>query len=92
MTATIQAQDGALATPPPAKAKKPADPRYLALRNFAISALAAPTSSSFVWACPQSPQPPGAASPFAARCSCGAGRGNPASATGATVIAQSASV
>ena len=37
MTATIQAQDGALATPPPAKAKKPADPRYLALRNFAIS-------------------------------------------------------
>jgi len=37
MTATIQAQDGALATPPPAKVKKPADPRYLALRNFAIS-------------------------------------------------------
>jgi enediyne biosynthesis protein E5 len=37
MTATIQAQDGALATPPPAKTKKPADPRYLALRNFAIS-------------------------------------------------------
>jgi enediyne biosynthesis protein E5 len=37
MTATIQAQDGALTTPPPAKAKKPADPRYLALRNFAIS-------------------------------------------------------
>jgi len=37
MTATIQAQDGALATPTPAKAKKPADPRYLALRNFAIS-------------------------------------------------------
>jgi hypothetical protein len=37
MTATIQSQDGALATPPPAKAKKPADPRYLALRNFAIS-------------------------------------------------------
>ena len=37
MTATIQAQDGALTTPPPAKAKKAADPRYLALRNFAIS-------------------------------------------------------
>jgi enediyne biosynthesis protein E5 len=37
MTATIQAQDGTLATPPPAQAKKPADPRYLALRNFAIS-------------------------------------------------------
>lgn len=37
MTATIQAQDGAQTTPPPAKAKKPADPRYLALRNFAIS-------------------------------------------------------
>jgi enediyne biosynthesis protein E5 len=37
MTATIQSQDGALTTPPPAKAKKPADPRYLALRNFAIS-------------------------------------------------------
>jgi enediyne biosynthesis protein E5 len=37
MTATIQAQDGALSSPPPAKAKKPADPRYLALRNFAIS-------------------------------------------------------
>src|SRR5438105_3135659 len=36
MTATIQAQDGARTTPP-AKAKKPADPRYLALRNFAIS-------------------------------------------------------
>ncbi len=37
MTATIQAQDGALTSPPPAKAKKPADPRYIALRNFAIS-------------------------------------------------------
>src|SRR5580658_5134481 len=37
MTATIQTQDGALATPPPAKAKKPADPHYLALRNFAMS-------------------------------------------------------
>jgi hypothetical protein len=37
MTATIQAHDGALTTPPPAKAKKPADPRYLALRNFALS-------------------------------------------------------
>lgn len=37
MTATIQAQDGVLATPPPAKAKKAADPRYLALRNFALS-------------------------------------------------------
>ena len=37
MTATIQSQDGALATPPPAKAKKPADPHYLALRNFAMS-------------------------------------------------------
>jgi enediyne biosynthesis protein E5 len=37
MTATIQAQDGALTTPPPGKAKKPADPRYMALRNFAIS-------------------------------------------------------
>ncbi|HLK00177.1 MAG TPA: enediyne biosynthesis protein [Streptosporangiaceae bacterium] len=37
MTATIQAQDGALTSPPPAKAKKPADPRYLALRNFALS-------------------------------------------------------
>jgi len=37
MTATVQSQDGALTTPPPAKAKKPADPRYLPLRNFAIS-------------------------------------------------------
>ncbi|HEY1624239.1 MAG TPA: enediyne biosynthesis protein [Streptosporangiaceae bacterium] len=37
MTATIQAADGALTTPPPAKTKKPADPRYLALRNFALS-------------------------------------------------------
>jgi enediyne biosynthesis protein E5 len=37
MTATIQAQGGALTTPPPGKAKKPADPRYLALRNFALS-------------------------------------------------------
>jgi hypothetical protein len=37
MTATIQAADGAVTTPPPAKAKKPADPRYLALRNFALS-------------------------------------------------------
>jgi hypothetical protein len=37
MTATIQAQDGALTSPPPKKVKKPADPRYLALRNFALS-------------------------------------------------------
>jgi enediyne biosynthesis protein E5 len=37
MSATVQAQDGALTAPPPAKAKKPADPRYLALRNFAMS-------------------------------------------------------
>jgi enediyne biosynthesis protein E5 len=37
MTATIQAQDGALTSPPPSTAKKPADPRYTALRNFAIS-------------------------------------------------------
>jgi enediyne biosynthesis protein E5 len=37
MTATIQAQGGALTTPPPAKAKKAPDPRYLALRNFALS-------------------------------------------------------
>ena len=37
MTATVQSQDGALTTPPPAKAKKQADPRYLPLRNFAIS-------------------------------------------------------
>jgi enediyne biosynthesis protein E5 len=38
MTATIQAQEGALTSPPPAKkAKKPVDPRYIALRNFAIS-------------------------------------------------------
>jgi hypothetical protein len=37
MTATINAQDGAVAPPPPATAKKAADPRYTALRNFAIS-------------------------------------------------------
>jgi len=37
MTATIQAANGALTTPPPPKAKKPMDPRYTALRNFAIS-------------------------------------------------------
>lgn len=37
MTATIQTQNGALTSPPPAEAKKPADPRYLALRNFALS-------------------------------------------------------
>jgi hypothetical protein len=36
MTATMKGQDGAL-TVPPAKAKQPADPRYLALRNFALS-------------------------------------------------------
>jgi hypothetical protein len=36
MTATIQTQNGALTSPPPA-AKKSADPRYLALRNFALS-------------------------------------------------------
>jgi len=41
MTATIQSQHGALATPSAGKAKRPADPHYLALRNFArsISAL-----------------------------------------------------
>ncbi len=39
MTATIQSPDGALTTvsQPAGKAKRPADPRYLALRNFAIS-------------------------------------------------------
>jgi len=37
MTATVHAQDGALTSPPPAQAKKAPDPRYLALRNFAIS-------------------------------------------------------
>lgn len=37
MTATIQAQDGAVTSPPPGTAKKAPDPRYLALRNFAIS-------------------------------------------------------
>src|ERR1700744_4945291 len=37
MTATIPAQGGAVMSPPPAKVKKAADPRYLALRNFAIS-------------------------------------------------------
>jgi hypothetical protein len=37
MTATIQAQDGAVTSPPPATAKKAPDPRYLALRNFALS-------------------------------------------------------
>jgi enediyne biosynthesis protein E5 len=38
MTATVQSPDGALAVgQDPAKRKRPADPRYLALRNFAIS-------------------------------------------------------
>lgn len=37
MTATVQSQDGALTTPPSGKVKRPPDPRYLALRNFAIS-------------------------------------------------------
>lgn len=37
MTATIKAQDRTLASPLAATAKKAADPRYLALRNFAIS-------------------------------------------------------
>jgi enediyne biosynthesis protein E5 len=39
MTATVQSSDGTLITgnQPAAKVKKPADPRYLALRNFAIS-------------------------------------------------------
>lgn len=39
MTATIQSPDGQLASggKPGGKAKRPADPRYLALRNFAIS-------------------------------------------------------
>jgi enediyne biosynthesis protein E5 len=37
MTATIQSPDGALAAGQAAKTKRPADPRYLALRNFAIS-------------------------------------------------------
>jgi enediyne biosynthesis protein E5 len=38
MTATVQSPDGQLTTEKPSgKAKRPADPRYLALRNFAIS-------------------------------------------------------
>lgn len=37
MTATIQSQDGALTTPSAGKAKRSADPHYLALRNFAMS-------------------------------------------------------
>jgi enediyne biosynthesis protein E5 len=39
MTAIVQSPDGQLRIdrPPSAKAKRPADPRYLALRNFAIS-------------------------------------------------------
>jgi hypothetical protein len=38
MTAIMQSPDGAIAPGQPAvKTKKPADPRYLALRNFAIS-------------------------------------------------------